>query len=512
MKKVTMDTTRSTQIILNVDDNDGARYAKTRTLTRAGFTVIEAATGAQALERAMNDRPDLVLLDVKLPDINGFEVCRRLKENPLTQPIMVLQTSASYIATTDKIKALEGGADNYLFEPIEPDELVANAKALLRLSRVERELREVDRRKDVFLATLAHELRNPLAPIRNAVEILQKLDPYVPPIQEKARQIIIRQTNHLVRLVDDLLDVSRISQGKITLRMEPVELGKLIQAAIELTSPILETRGHRLALNVPREAIWFNGDPVRIAQVLGNLLHNAAKFMAPGGRISVDVAKIQAKVRIQVEDEGIGISKETIGSIFNLFSQAGHTKDTVQDGLGIGLSLVKTLVKLHGGTVSASSPGVGLGSVFEVWLPLLDDGFEPAVEAPLVQGKEHCKRVLVVDDNQDAANILGTLLEVSGHRVQIRYNGMDAIVCMATFQPEIVFLDIGLPDITGYEVARKIRSMADHATTTLIALTGYGQESDKAQAAEGGFDGHVVKPITMEKLHILMSLNINDAS
>lgn len=493
---------------MNVDDNDGARYAKTRTLTLAGFTVIEAATGGEALERVLQDAPDLVLLDVKLPDINGLEVCRRLKANRLTQHIMVLQTSAAYIGTIDKVRALEGGADNYLAEPIEPAELVANVNALLRLSRVERELREVDQRKDVFLATLAHELRNPLGPIRNSVALLQKLDPYVPPIHEKARQIIIRQTNHLVRLVDDLLDVSRITQGKITLRKEPVELQAFINAAIEITSPILETRRHRLTLNVPQESMWVNGDPVRLAQVFGNLLHNAAKFMVPDGRISINVEKADNGVRIEVADKGIGIAEESIDSIFNLFSQAAHTKDSVQDGLGIGLSLVKTLVELHAGTVAASSPGLGLGSRFEVWLPLFNDGLESVsdTELDLVQAKDHCQRVLVVDDNQDAANIFGALLEIGGHTVQIRYNGLDAIACMSIFQPEVVFLDIGLPDVTGYEVARKIRASASLKNTTLIALTGYGQESDKERATEAGFDEHVVKPMTIEKLDELMAV------
>jgi signal transduction histidine kinase len=503
---VTMKTTRSTGIVLNVDDNDGVRYAKTRTLTLAGFTVIEAATGGEALERALQDAPDLVLLDVKLPDINGLEVCRRLKANRLTQHIMVLQTSAAYIGTIDKVRALEGGADNYLAEPIEPAELVANVKALLRLSRVERELREVDQRKDVFLATLAHELRNPLGPIRNSVALLQKLDPYVPPIQEKARQIIIRQTNHLVRLVDDLLDVSRITQGKITLRKEPVELQTFINAAIEISSPILETRRHRLTLNVPQESMWVSGDPVRLAQVFGNLLHNAAKFMAPDGRISINVKKADNGVRIEVADKGIGIADESIDSIFSLFSQAAHTKDSVQDGLGIGLSLVKTLVELHAGTVAASSPGVGLGSIFTVWLPLFNDGFESVSEVASVQAKDRCQRVLVVDDNQDAANTLGAWLEIGGHTVQIRYNGLDAIACMSIFQPEIVFLDIGLPDVTGYEVARKIRALVSGKNATLIALTGYGQESDKELTIEAGFDEHVVKPMSIEKFDELMAV------
>src|SRR6478672_5842324 len=210
-----MATDYTDSLILNVDDSEGARYAKSRTLARAGFKVIEASSGREALDLMRTRSPDLVLLDTKLPDINGFDVCRQLKRDPQTQSILVLQTSASYLSSADKIRALDGGADNYLFEPIEPEELVANVKALLRLGRVERQLRESDRQKDEFLATLAHELRNPLGPIRNAVELLGQLGNDAPQQQEQARHTIIRQTNHLVRLVDDLLDVSRINQGKI---------------------------------------------------------------------------------------------------------------------------------------------------------------------------------------------------------------------------------------------------------------------------------------------------------
>ncbi|HEX8603707.1 MAG TPA: hybrid sensor histidine kinase/response regulator, partial [Pseudoduganella sp.] len=272
-------------LILNVDDTDAARYAKTRILQRAGFHVIEAGSGGEALQMVREQRPDLVLLDTKLPDINGFEVCRQLKHDPDTSMVLVLQTSASYLSSPDKVRALDSGADNYLFEPIEPEELVANVRALLRLSRVERELREMDQRKDEFLAILAHELRNPLGPIRNAVELLRSLDPHSSPAQENARRVILRQTDHMVRLVDDLLDVSRISQGKITLRRAEVELCGLLRSAAETADPNIAARQHVLAVKLPDHDIWVDGDSVRLTQVVGNLLNNAAKFTAPGGRI-----------------------------------------------------------------------------------------------------------------------------------------------------------------------------------------------------------------------------------
>lgn len=491
-------------LILNVDDCDGARYAKTRTLELAGFTVIEAATGGEALQRAKADRPDLVLLDVKLPDINGFEVCRLLKDNAVTQPILVLQTSASYISAADKIRALDDGADNYLFEPIEPEELVANVKALLRLGRAERELREADRRKDVFIATLAHELRNPLGPIRNSVELLKLLDPQASPVQTRAREIILRQTSQLARLVDDLLDVSRITQGTIALRKAPVELKAFIEAAIETMAPFVQSRQHVLALDLPPDPVWIEGDSIRLAQIVGNLLHNAAKFTPPGGQLSIVARQTGDDVCISVTDNGIGIAAGDAALIFDLFSQASHAPDRAQDGLGIGLSLVKNLVELHDGTIETRSSGAGQGSTFEVRFPEYREKAGPSVELTPNASAAAPRRILIVDDNKDAATMLSALLELSGHAVQMRFNGADAIECAGSFQPDTVFLDIGLPDMTGYDVAQRIRQIAGLKDVMLIALTGYGQEKDKQAAANAGFNRHVSKPVDFAMLDQLL--------
>ena len=496
-------TSFADSVILNVDDNEGARYAKSRVLTRAGFTVIEADSGSAALQRARTDNPDLVLLDVKLPDINGFEVCRQLKQDPATRAVLVLQTSASYIGVADKIRALEGGADNYLFEPIEPEELVANVKALLRLGRVERELRDVDRRKDEFLATLAHELRNPLGPIRSAVELLCRLDPDVPELQDRARKTIARHTGHLVRLVDDLLDVARISQGKITLHQEVVELKSFVGSARESVAHLVETRGHRLDIALPEEEVWIKGDHVRLAQIVGNLLHNAVKFTPPGGVVSL-AAQVQGnEVRIRVSDTGIGIGADKLETIFDMFAQDGHSTDRVQDGLGIGLSLVRTLVNMHGGAVSACSDGAGKGSVFEVVLPVQAgaQGAELSEAAAAVQPQ--AARVLVVDDNADAADMLAELLGIDGLHVKVAYNGASALATAAQFQPSFVFLDIGLPDMSGYQVASALRQLPGLAEVFIIALTGYGQERDRELARESGFDEHIVKPIDYAKIGAL---------
>ena len=489
-------------LILNVDDNDGARYAKTRILTLSGFKVIEANCGSEALTKAQNNSPNLILLDVKLPDINGLEVCRQLKENPNTQHILVLQTSASFIGSADKIRALDGGADNYLVEPIEPDELIANVKALLRLGKVERELRDVDRRKDEFLATLAHELRNPLGPIRNSVELWRRLQPTLDPSLESARNTISRHTNHLAHLVDDLLDVSRISKGKISLRWEKVELKNFISSAVEQSAQSIENRKHQLSINIPDKAVWVTGDQVRLSQIVANLLINAAKFTDPGGKIDLSAEVIDEFIFIRLKDNGIGIENNKIDSIFELFEQSGHVSDRVQDGLGIGLSLVRALVRLHGGEVQAQSEGVGEGSIFEIKLPIETGSVDVPIAEP-AQVDESSKRILIVDDNEDGATTLAQLLELKGHEVQTAFTGASAVEHAAQFNPDIVFLDIGLPDFDGYEVAKRLRALPKGDTFSLIALTGYGQAHDRQTALDSGFDDHFVKPIDFKKLELL---------
>ena len=490
------------QRVLNVDDTDAARYAKSRILARAGFEVIEASNGAETLRRVREDQPVLVLLDTRLPDISGFDVCRQIKQDPATSHVLVLQTSASHIGMADKVKALDLGADNYLYEPIEPEELVANVKALMRLGRVEHELREVDRRKDEFLAILAHELRNPLGPIRNAVELLRRLDPYAPAPHENARKTIIRQTDHLVRLVDDLLDVSRISQGKITLRTERVQLQPLVLAAVETAQPSLERMRHTLAVEQSETPIWVNADSVRITQAVGNLLNNAAKFTPGGGDVSLRVSREDGMAVIRVSDNGIGISPDQIDTIFDLFAQGRHTTERVQEGLGIGLSLVRTLIAMHGGEVSVSSQGAGNGSEFMIRLPLLADNMDQPVPraAPEKHQQIAARRILVVDDNRDSAEMLSTLLGLAGHDTSMAHDGASALEAARRARPELAVLDIGLPDMSGYELAQALRALPGLNDIRLVALTGYGQEQDRSAALAQGFDAHLTKPVAYEVL------------
>ena len=489
-------------LILNVDDTDAARYAKSRILSRSGFEVIEAASGLEALQRAAAEAPALVLLDTRLPDINGFDVCRQLKENPATRHILILQTSASFIGITDKVRALETGADNYLFEPIEPEELVANVTALLRLGRVERELREVDRRKDEFLAILAHELRNPLGPIRSAVELLRHLDPYAPPAQENARQMIIRQTDHMVRLVDDLLDVSRISQGKITVRKHKLELVRVVKSAIETSEPAIKRGRHSLTVALPDDTICVEGDEVRLAQAVSNLLNNAAKFTPSGGTIALELRLDGSDAVISVSDNGIGIDTGDMDGIFRLFAQGRHTTERVQDGLGIGLSLVRTLVHLHGGGVAVRSDGPGKGSTFEIRLPTCapEVAAAPASDAAETPVASHRHRILVVDDNHDSADMLASLLEFAGHEVRTANDGGSAVTAARAFMPQLAFLDIGLPDMNGYALAEAIQRQPGLESAVLVALTGYGQQKDREDAMARGFDHHLTKPVSYETL------------
>ena len=494
------------ELILNVDDNDASRYVKSRILTAAGFQVVEAATGA-ATRRLLAERsPDLVLLDVKLPDANGRSLCVEVKSDPDTAQVVVLQTSASHADTANRVASLEAGADGYLVEPIEPEELVAHVKALLRLRRAERDraaaleqLREADRRKDEFLAMLGHELRNPLAPIRNAVEILRVSDDRA--VRERAREMVGRQVQHLARLVDDLLDVSRITTRKLALKPGVVRLAALVDAAVEIARPALDALGHEFTVSVPPEDIWLRVDAVRLAQAIGNLLHNAAKFTPHGGRIRLAAQRHGEELTISVADNGVGIAPEIMPSVFDLFTQGERSLDRAQGGLGIGLSLVKGLVEMHGGHVLAASPGVGLGSTFTLSLPLA----RLEVPAPPVRPKpaptpHDMRRILVVEDNADAAESMRLLLDGIGHQVTVVNDGNAAVAAARTLRPDVVLLDIGLPGMDGFQIASALRAMPETSRAHLIAVSGYGQDKDRMRSAQAGFDLHLVKPVDPTKL------------
>ncbi len=497
---------RAAPLILNVDDNDAARYVKSRVLKLAGFEVIEAADGATALRLIHELSPELVLLDVKLPDINGRVLCAQIKAEPTTSQIVVLQTSATHIDTKNRVASLDAGADGYLVAPMEPEELVANVRALLRMRRAEHErqkaldaLREADRRKDEFLAMLAHELRNPLAPIRNAVEILRISEDRT--VRERARVLIGRQVQHLVRLVDDLLEVSRITRRKVVLQRSVVKLATILETAVEVVRPALEAQDHTLVMSVPDDDLWLDVDPVRLSQVVGNLLHNDAKFTPRGGRISLEVALARDTFEISVADNGVGIATEELFSVFELFSQADRSLDRSQGGLGIGLSLVKGLVEMHGGTARAQSSGPGKGSVFTIRLPLGKLlALPPAPSVPVRVASPAPRRILVVEDNLDSAESMLLLLKGVGHEVMVVSDGREAVGVAKRFQPQVILLDIGLPGMDGYELAKVLRGMPETRAARLIAVSGYGQQKDRERSREAGFDDHLVKPVDPPRL------------
>jgi signal transduction histidine kinase/ActR/RegA family two-component response regulator len=370
------------------------------------------------------------------------------------------------------------------------------------LTRSEEALRDADRRKDEFLAMLSHELRGPLTPIRISLELMHKPGAS-DSIVKWAHQLIDRQIDRLTRLVDDLLDVSRIVYGKICLQETTLEIANVINHAVEGCLPLIEARNQNLALHVPTEPLWIKGDLVRLDQVISNLLNNAAKYSDDGAHIGLDVLASEQWITVRVQDHGIGITPEFVTHVFDLFAQADHSLARTQGGLGIGLTLVKRLVEMHGGRVEARSEGPGRGSVFLVHLPRQQKPAQTelcTLTHNQSSGSEEPVRVLVVDDNHDAAESLALLLSLEGYTVDVAYDGVTALSEAAKFQPQIVLLDIGMPGMDGYQVARELRAGEPTGSMTIIALTGYGQPDDRKHASAAGFNDHLTKPVDTESL------------
>ena len=373
------------------------------------------------------------------------------------------------------------------------------------LQRVNAELSEADRRKDEFLAVLAHELRNPLAPIRNAVNYLGlKASP--DPALRNARDIIDRQVKHLVRLVDDLLDISRISSGKIGLQKERVSLSLIVTNAVEASRPAIESENHQLTVTLPAEPVYLDADLTRLAQVLQNLLNNAAKYTPPGGKIGLHAEFDGHSVAIRVVDTGIGIPGEMLPRVFDMFTQVDRSIERSTGGLGIGLTLVQRLVELHGGTVEAHSEGHGEGSEFIVRLPAFLESSAGAAASKSSAKAAGRVRVLIVDDNIDAADTLSEMLGFLGHDVDTAYDGAAAIAAVDAHRPDVVLLDIGLPKVNGYDVARRIRESDPHRRIVLVAVTGWGQDEDRRRSQQAGFDHHLVKPVDLAWLERIFEL------
>ncbi|MCY1271771.1 Sensor histidine kinase RcsC [compost metagenome] len=677
-------------LILNVEDREGPRYVKSRILHRGEFSVIEAATGQSALALVRQHAPALVLLSSRLPDISGLEVCRLIKDDPQIARTLVLLTSPGVAQARQRVEALNCGADGYLVEPAEPEEVLSSIQALLRLrgaedayrrttqalhdnedlfrqlaesladvvwildpaarrllfvspsfqalwghsaadvmedprrcldrlvppdrprveaalasmlndgrmdiefrmtrpdgqlreirarafpvhganqaaaradtgdtpnipntpntpntrplriagicqdvtlqNRAGRTLRDEEQRKDQFLAMLAHELRNPLAPLRSAADMLQQLSPSREDMF-RARDIIGRQLHHLTRLVDELLDISRFNQGRITLRQDLVELRAALNTAVEAVRPEIDAYRHTLRLSLPEQPLPVRGDLVRLTQIFSNLLHNAAAYTPAGGQIAVDATldhdpaggSAGGCVTVRVRDNGTGLSEALQRLLFDPLAPHDaadeHTgKDRSlgngnidhgtavrnafpHDGPGIGLTLVQKLVVLHGGTIRADSPGPGKGSTFTVTLPVEPwHKWHPGTGKAAAHGGVP-RRIMVVDDNADALEAMTMTLQTMGHTVVTAPDGPTAVARATAARPEVVLLDLGMPAMDGFETARRLRALPEMRGATLVALTGFGQPEDRRRAMEAGFDQHLVKPADLDALTRLL--------
>jgi signal transduction histidine kinase len=514
--------------ILVVDDLPEKLLVYRTILEEPGLNVVTASSGPQALKQVLNHSLAVILLDVNMPGMNGFETAALIRQRKKFAHTPIIFVTAFQ----DDLRPVEGyahGAVDYMLAPVAPEVLRAKVRVFVDLFRMHRQVErqaeervalaeergkraaaeEANRRKDEFLAMLAHELRNPLAPIRNAVEIMRQLES-VGPEMHWIREMIDRQLRRMTRLVDDLLDVSRITRGKIRLQLGAVDVAAAVTSAVETSRPLVEARKHELTVVLPSKPIQVMADSDRLAQVLSNLLNNAAKYTDEGGRICLTVTRDEHEVVFSVRDTGAGIPAEMLPRIFELFTQVDQSLDRAQGGLGIGLTLVRRLVEMHQGSVQALSAGPGQGSEFVVRLPILAAAPSPPSPvngvnaAPVAAARA---RVLVVDDNVDAADTLATLVRLSGHEVRTAYDGPAALVAAQEYRPEVVLLDIGLPGLDGYEVARRLRCQTEGEHVLIAAVTGYGQDQDRSRSQQAGFDAHLVKPVELAALHALFAKN-----
>jgi signal transduction histidine kinase len=506
---------------LLVDDLEENLIALEALLKREGLLLLKARSGADALELLLQHEVGLALVDVQMPEMDGFELAELMRGTERTRRVPIIFLTAGSADRQRRFRGYEAGAVDFLQKPIETDILRSKVEVFFELARQRQEvsrlleesrraaeaLREADRRKDEFLATLAHELRNPLAPIRTSLQLL-KLASHGGPDADVAREIMDRQVAHMVRLIDDLLDISRVNSGKVDLQKRPVSVREVVGSAIEASQPLIDAGRHEFTVRQPDEELHLEADPTRMSQVLSNLLNNAAKYTPEGGRIELVARRENADAVIEVRDNGIGIPTEMLPKVFDLFIQVGKTLDRSQGGLGIGLALVKKLVEMHRGTVDVKSEGLGRGSVFTVRLPIAGDASEVvqlATSTLSTSEAQQVVRILIVDDNADGASSLSRVLSFAGHSVRAANDGIHALAIAREFCPEMVLLDIGLPGMDGYEVAKNLRRMPELSRTVLVAVTGWGSEDDRKKTHDAGIDHHLTKPVEMSQLDVLLA-------
>ncbi|EPE96807.1 ATP-binding response regulator [Rhizobium grahamii] len=500
---------------LLVDDLEENLISLEALLRREGLKLLKARSGDEALELLLKHDVALALIDVQMPGMNGFELAELMRGNERSRRVPIMFVTAGSPDGTWRFQGYEAGAVDFIQKPIETDILRSKADVFFELYRQRQQLamqrdelearakalKEADQRKDIFLATLAHELRNPLTPLRHGLDVLKRNPASTE--ADRIRATMDRQLSHLVRLIDDLLDVSRVSQGKIELRKEPVKVQDVLNAAVEASRPAIDAAKHALSTDLPSEPIWVEGDPARLSQVVANLLNNATKYTPDNGQIAISAHADGTDAVITVSDTGIGIPDDMRSKVFQLFTQVDDHLNRSQGGLGIGLSLVQQLVTLHGGHIVATAAPVGNGTSFIVRLPLVAAPFEtsatlcgPSSGTVL----ESALKVLVVDDNVDVARVVGWMLEEVGHEYHLVHDGREALQEARRFHPDVVLLDIGLPHMDGYEVCRAFRADHEFKDIPIVAQTGWGQSKDKALAAAAGFNHHLTKPVNLEEL------------
>jgi signal transduction histidine kinase len=548
--------------ILMVDDQPARLLTYRAILEPLGHNLVAVNSGLEALDALMKQDFAVVLLDVKMPGMDGFETAELIHDHPRFETIPIIFVTGVHVTEFDRLKGYKAGAIDYVYIPVIPEILRSKVAVLVELYGKRRELQAVNRelaesnqqladannalqsektrqleelnghlqrandelsrsnhsleneirertraenllkeavvKRDEFLAMLSHELRNPLSPLRNASHMLMLGETQDPKIIW-SRGVIERQLKHMIRLVDDLLDVSRIARGKIVLVSERVNVGDIVAAAVETVQPLLEQKKQHLELTSSDPVPMVRGDPVRLSQVVGNLLHNAAKYTGEGGRIVLATRVHEGRAEICVRDSGIGISKEAMPRIFELFTQIPSERVNTSGGLGIGLALVRALVELHGGEIDVASDGIDHGSEFTVRLPLFEvEGAARDVaqgESPVAPVMQVRRNILIADDNQDALESLALMLRLEGHEVHCASDGEEALALAGLRKPEIVVLDVGMPKLDGCEVARRIRAESWGRGAVLVALTGWGQDVDRRRSREAGFDMHLVKPV-----------------
>jgi signal transduction histidine kinase len=505
---------------LLVDDLEENLLSLEGLLRRDGLVLLKARSGTAALELLLQYDVALAILDVQMPEMDGYELAELMRGTERTRRVPIIFVTAGAADRQRRFRGYETGAVDFLNKPIEPDILRSKASVFFELYQQRHQiaaqrdelkayaeaLTEADRRKDEFLATLAHELRNPLSPIRNGLDIL-RASPTAPKAEE-IRDMMDRQLSHLVRLVDDLLDVSRVSQGKVELRKERIALSELLKTAVEASNPLISAGRHELILDLPDAEVWLDADLTRLSQVISNLLNNAAKYTPEGGRIVLSARRDREEVSIAVSDNGIGIPTDMLPRVFDLFTQVRDNVDRSHGGLGIGLALVKQLVELHGGSIAAESAGPGKGSSFRLRLPVVEAAPALSVAADLpapVSQQDARLKVLVVDDNFDVAQTTGWMIEAIGHDYRMVHESKLAVQTAREYRPDAILLDINMPGMDGYAVCRALREQTVFDDTVIIAQTGWGQTQDRASTGKSGFDHHLTKPVNMDRLEQVLT-------